>query len=74
MKVNEKWLEPLLVRIHNDKHTVVCPIIDIINSDTFTYQASPMVKGGFNWGLHFKWENLNSSLLKGKEDYVKPFR
>ncbi|XP_033639451.1 polypeptide N-acetylgalactosaminyltransferase 11-like [Asterias rubens] len=72
-EVNEKWLEPLLVRIQSDRHKVVCPIIDIINSDTFTYQASPMVKGGFNWGLHFKWENLNSSLLKGKEDYVKPF-
>ncbi|XP_038044634.1 polypeptide N-acetylgalactosaminyltransferase 11-like isoform X2 [Patiria miniata] len=73
-EVNEKWLEPLLDRIQHDSHTVVCPIIDIINSDTFDYQTSPMVKGGFNWGLHFKWDNLNSSQLSGKEDFVKPFR
>ncbi|XP_022099932.1 polypeptide N-acetylgalactosaminyltransferase 11-like [Acanthaster planci] len=72
-EVNEKWLEPLLERIQHNSHTVVCPIIDIINSDTFDYQTSPMVKGGFNWGLHFKWENLNSSQLTGKEDFVKPF-
>ncbi|XP_030846376.1 polypeptide N-acetylgalactosaminyltransferase 11 [Strongylocentrotus purpuratus] len=71
-EVNEQWLEPLLERIKADSHTVVCPIIDIINHDTFAYTASPLVKGGFNWGMHFKWDTIRSRQLVGKEDYVKP--
>lgn len=38
--------------------TVTVPIIDLINPDTFNYSSSPLVRGGFNWGLHFKWDNL----------------
>lgn len=56
-EVNVGWLEPLLKRIGSDRRTVTCPIIDIINADTFEYSASPIVRGGFNWGLHFKWES-----------------
>ncbi|KAH9371779.1 hypothetical protein HPB48_013297 [Haemaphysalis longicornis] len=56
-EVNVGWLEPLLKRIGSDRRTVACPIIDIINADTFEYSASPIVRGGFNWGLHFKWES-----------------
>ena len=44
-EVNTQWLEPLLDRIHADYHNVAIPIIDIINSDTFQYEASPLVKG-----------------------------
>lgn len=58
VEVNVDWLQPLLNRIKEDRTNVVMPIIDIINADTFTYSPSPIVRGGFNWGLHFKWENL----------------
>ncbi|XP_054767979.2 polypeptide N-acetylgalactosaminyltransferase 11-like [Lytechinus pictus] len=71
-EVNELWLEPLLERIKADPHTVVCPIIDIVSADTFAYTGSPLVKGGFNWGMHFKWESIRPGKLAGKEDYVKP--
>lgn len=56
-EVNVGWLEPLLARIKANRTTVTCPIIDIVNADTFEYTASPIVRGGFNWGLHFKWES-----------------
>ena len=48
-EVNIDWLPPLLTRIYENRTTVVCPIIDIINANTFEYTSSPLVKGGFNW-------------------------
>lgn len=63
VEVNVGWIEPLLSRIKEKSSNVIMPIIDIINPDTFSYSASPLVRGGFNWGLHFKWD----SLPKGKK-------
>lgn len=73
-EVNTNWLPPLLERIKEDKKIAVCPVIDMISSDTFEYTASPLVRGGFNWGLHFSWEPVPRSLLQTKGDYVKPIR
>jgi polypeptide N-acetylgalactosaminyltransferase len=73
-EVNVDWLPPLLEIISRNSRTVVCPIIDMINSDTFQYNTSPLVKGGFNWGLHFQWEPLDLSKFLTKEDFTKPIR
>ncbi|XP_067895661.1 polypeptide N-acetylgalactosaminyltransferase 11-like isoform X2 [Heterodontus francisci] len=73
-EVNEMWLQPLLAPIKEDHSTVVCPLIDIINADTLTYSSSPIVKGGFNWGLHFKWDPVPISLLNGPEGATEPFK
>nr|XP_018898308.1 PREDICTED: polypeptide N-acetylgalactosaminyltransferase 35A-like [Bemisia tabaci] len=72
IEVNVGWIEPLLAAIAADSHTVVTPIIDVINADTFHYTPSVIVRGGFNWGLHFKWESLPKNLLKTDEDFIKP--
>jgi polypeptide N-acetylgalactosaminyltransferase len=74
IEVNCDWLQPLLARIAESRSAVAVPVIDIINSDTFDYSASPLVRGGFNWGLHFKWENLPTGTLAVEEDFVKPIR
>ncbi|KAJ8871595.1 hypothetical protein PR048_027921 [Dryococelus australis] len=74
VEVNVDWLQPMLSRIADARSNVVMPIIDIINSDTFVYSPSPLVRGGFNWGLHFKWENLPLGTLSKQEDFVKPIR
>lgn len=74
IEVNIQWLEPLLTRITESPNTVSIPIIDIINPDTFAYSASPLVRGGFNWGLHFKWENLPTGTLVNDEDFIKPIK
>lgn len=74
IEVNIDWLRPLLSKIKEDKTNIAIPIIDIINADTFTYTASPLVRGGFNWGLHFKWENLPTGTLIKDEDFVKSIK
>jgi len=57
IEVNQDWIEPLL------------QIIDIINADTFEYTSSPLVRGGFIWGLHFRWDVIPKSMLQTDEDY-----
>lgn len=74
IEVNEIWIEPLLSRIAYSKTIVPMPVIDIINADTFQYTGSPLVRGGFNWGLHFKWDNLPIGTLKHDDDFVKPIK
>uniref|UniRef100_A0A3Q3FGJ9 Polypeptide N-acetylgalactosaminyltransferase n=1 Tax=Labrus bergylta TaxID=56723 RepID=A0A3Q3FGJ9_9LABR len=73
-EVNSDWLQPLLTPILKDAHTVVCPVIDIISADTLTYSPSPIVRGGFNWGLHFKWDPVPPAQLSGPEGATGPIR
>ena len=49
------WIEPMLARISEDRTAVVCPVIDIINDDSFQYVKSFSLHwGGFNWELNFR--------------------
>lgn len=73
-EVNVMWLQPLLAAIREDRHTVVCPVIDIISADTLAYSSSPVVRGGFNWGLHFKWDLVPLSELGGAEGATAPIK
>lgn len=67
-EVNVQWLEPLLTSLASTKKpTIAVPVIDAINSGTFEYKESPLVKGGFNWGLHFQWEQLPPDYFKSKQ-------
>ncbi|KAK3867084.1 hypothetical protein Pcinc_027427 [Petrolisthes cinctipes] len=74
VEVNVGWLEPLLARVSENRTNVVTPIIDVISPDTFEYTPSPLVRGGFNWGLHFKWDNIPASYFGDKANFVKPIR
>ncbi|GAB0088572.1 Polypeptide N-acetylgalactosaminyltransferase [Sergentomyia squamirostris] len=73
IEVNRDWAEPLLTVIKANSTILAMPVIDIINSDTFNYSSSPLVRGGFNWGLHFKWDNLPQGTLKQDSDFLGPF-
>lgn len=73
IEVNKEWIEPLLHLIKQNHSAVAVPIIDIINADTFAYSSSPLVRGGFNWGLHFRWDNLPKGLLTKEDDFAGPF-
>lgn len=67
IEVNVGWFEPLLAKIKTNRSALAVPVIDIINADTFAYTSSPLVRGGFNWGLHFKWD----ALPKGEKMFSK---
>nr|XP_035924948.1 polypeptide N-acetylgalactosaminyltransferase 11 isoform X2 [Halichoerus grypus] len=73
-EVNVVWLQPLLAAIRQDRRTVVCPVIDIISADTLAYSSSPVVRGGFNWGLHFKWDLVPLSELGGPAGATAPIK
>uniref|UniRef100_A0A915PBU1 Polypeptide N-acetylgalactosaminyltransferase n=1 Tax=Setaria digitata TaxID=48799 RepID=A0A915PBU1_9BILA len=73
-EVNERWLEPLLDRIVADRHTVVCPIIDIIDADTLKYIESPICKGGMTWSLAFKWDYFPPSYFNEPKQYIRPLK
>ncbi|XP_053552944.1 polypeptide N-acetylgalactosaminyltransferase 12 [Bombina bombina] len=54
---HEGWLEPLMERIREEEKAVVCPVIDVIDWNTFEYLGNagePQI-GGFDWRLVFTW-------------------
>jgi len=72
----EGWLQPLLYRVNEDRTAVVCPIIDIINDDTFQYTKSFSLHwGAFNWDLHFRWFSMGpTEMVKRRENSTRPYR
>ena len=73
-EVNERWLEPLLSRVKNDRRNVAIPIIDIINQDSFAVEPSPLVRGGFNWGLFYRWDPVPQSTLRDDDRLISPIK
>ncbi|KAJ3647249.1 hypothetical protein Zmor_024778 [Zophobas morio] len=69
------WLEALLSVIKSDRTAVVCPVIDIINDDSFAYVKSfELHWGAFNWNLQFRWYTLGGRELKQRKvDATQPF-
>ena len=70
------WLEPLLHRIGENRKAVVCPVIDILNDDTFQYTKSFSLHwGAFNWDLHFRWYTMGPSEIENrKSNSTAPYR
>lgn len=72
IEANYNWLPPLLHEIVLDKHTVVCPMIDVINDQTFEYSAQDEgARGAFDWIFDYKRLPL---LESDKKDRTKPFK
>lgn len=58
------WLEPLLWEVNKNPKTAACPIIDIINEDTFAFTRSfELHSGAINWNLGFRWYPISKREL-----------
>ncbi|XP_037604285.1 polypeptide N-acetylgalactosaminyltransferase 10-like [Sebastes umbrosus] len=70
---NVNWLPPLLDRIAQNRKTIVCPMIDVIDHDNFGYetQAGDAMRGAFDWEMYYKRIPIPSELQKG--DPSEPF-
>ncbi|KFP42245.1 Polypeptide N-acetylgalactosaminyltransferase 16, partial [Chlamydotis macqueenii] len=74
-EVNSEWLQPMLQRVKEDYTRVVSPIIDVISLDNFAYlAASADLRGGFDWSLHFKWEQIPIEQKMSRTDPTQSIR
>ncbi|KAK8388591.1 hypothetical protein O3P69_020529 [Scylla paramamosain] len=74
-EVNQGWATPLLDTLRQNPRSLVCPVIDVIDQDTFDYRASGSVlKGGFDWGLHFRWVPLTEEEAATRTDPTSVYR
>ena len=65
------WLEPLLERIKEEPKVAICPVIDIISDDNFSYIKSfEFHWGAFNWDLHFRWFMLGENELRKRKSRI----
>uniref|UniRef100_A0A4W4FUF0 Polypeptide N-acetylgalactosaminyltransferase n=1 Tax=Electrophorus electricus TaxID=8005 RepID=A0A4W4FUF0_ELEEL len=72
-EANVNWLPPLLDRIAQNRKTIVCPMIDVIDHDNFGYetQAGDAMRGAFDWEMYYKRIPIPPQLQK--EDPSEPF-
>nr|XP_057942490.1 polypeptide N-acetylgalactosaminyltransferase 10 isoform X1 [Doryrhamphus excisus] len=72
-EANVNWLPPLLDRIAQNRKTIVCPMIDVIDHDNFGYetQAGDAMRGAFDWEMYYKRIPIPQELKK--DDPSEPF-
>ncbi|XP_018556184.1 LOW QUALITY PROTEIN: polypeptide N-acetylgalactosaminyltransferase 10-like [Lates calcarifer] len=72
-EANVNWLPPLLDRIAQNRKTIVCPMIDVIDHDNFGYdtQAGDAMRGAFDWEMYYKRIPIPPELQR--DDPSQPF-
>lgn len=72
------WIEPLLDRIAENPSNVVCPTIDIIDTNTFAFNHEQDPKknliGGFTWKMFFVWNKIPEREHQRRKDPSEPLR
>ena len=56
-----------------NRTVIVSPVIDIIDKNNMAYTpASATVKGGFDSGLHFKWDSMSPAEKHSRPNPIAP--
>lgn len=65
-----------LFRIGESKSTIVCPVIDTIdwNSFEFYMQTDEPMIGGFDWRLTFQWHAVPLTERRRRKSRIDPIR
>ncbi|AWP16066.1 Polypeptide N-acetylgalactosaminyltransferase [Scophthalmus maximus] len=72
--LSTEW-QPTVASAVDDHTRVVSPIIDVISLDNFAYlAASADLRGGFDWSLHFKWEQIPIEQKMARSDPTQAIR
>jgi len=56
IEVTHNWLPPLIEPILENRKTITCPMIDVIDNEDFHYETQPgdAMRGAFDWELYYK--------------------
>ena len=63
-------------RIGQNQSTIVCPVIDTIDWNTFEFYMQtdePMI-GGFDWRLTFQWHAVPEAERRRRTSHTDPIR
>lgn len=66
-EVNVGWLEPLVERLSSNPGTLVSPVVDVIDANSFEYRSSGGSEGlrvGFDWSLTQRWFPISEAEFK----------
>ncbi|XP_029642021.1 polypeptide N-acetylgalactosaminyltransferase 5 [Octopus sinensis] len=69
------WLRPQIARLVQKPHSVVSPVIDIINSNTLEYSSflgDQVNFGIFDWSLNFRWMVVPDRIKKTRTSNLDP--
>lgn len=63
-------------RIEQNPHTIVCPVIDTIDWNTFEFYMQPEepMIGGFDWRLTFQWHAVPERERQRRKSRIEPLR
>nr|XP_054768042.1 inactive polypeptide N-acetylgalactosaminyltransferase-like protein 5 [Lytechinus pictus] len=73
-EVNTHWLEPMLDLIHQGPTTVVSPIIDTIDPETFGFQDGSLSRVSFRWSLETRRIILSKMEKADRLNPLEPVR
>lgn len=76
-ETTDYWLEALLQPIKENRRTVVCPIIDVVDDKTLQYMGTAadfFQLGGFNWRGEFIWINIPEEWKRVRKSKADPVR
>lgn len=65
-EVNVDWLQPLVERLMRNPGTLVSPVMDVIDANSFEYRTTGGTDGlraGFDWSLTPRWFGLGQEEL-----------